>query len=151
MFFSKKWMQKMSGDRISNESIDEEQRAYQKDNPHEEQLMSVFKAAGIEYGRIDYGVCNGRVQIWEINTNPWIVTTGHMEQEDRQAYHEMFLEKILSVFRQIGAVELNPPVSFRLPPSAIARYEIAKARRLGSKYTKKKIRAWLRSKLKPGA
>ena len=39
-------------------------------NPHEEELSRVFQIAGIDYGRADYGVVGGRLQIYEINTNP---------------------------------------------------------------------------------
>ena len=43
---------------------------YVKANPHREVLLRAFSIAGIEFGRADYGVVNGRVQIYEINTNP---------------------------------------------------------------------------------
>ena len=41
--------------------------------PHKEQVAAAFEVAGIEYGRIDYAVVAGRVQVWEINTNPVLV------------------------------------------------------------------------------
>lgn len=41
-------------------------------NPHESWLRTVFDLAGVEYGRADYGVLNGRPQLWEINLNPTI-------------------------------------------------------------------------------
>lgn len=50
-----------------------EEAAYLEGNPHGEQLMRIFEAARIEYGRIDYCVIDGRVQVFEINTNPSII------------------------------------------------------------------------------
>lgn len=50
-----------------------EEAAYLEANPHGEQLMRIFEAAHIEYGRIDYCVTDGRVQVFEINTNPSII------------------------------------------------------------------------------
>ena len=50
-----------------------QEAAYLRANPHGEQLMRIFKAARIEYGRIDYCVHDGRVQVFEINTNPSII------------------------------------------------------------------------------
>ena len=47
--------------------------AYLDANPHGDQLMRIFEAARIEYGRIDYCVVDGRVQVFEINTNPSII------------------------------------------------------------------------------
>ena len=53
----------------SDEGIANELR-YIERNPHSNILKRVFAIAGIDYGRVDYGVVNGRVQIYEINTNP---------------------------------------------------------------------------------
>lgn len=50
-----------------------EEAAYLETNPHGEQLMRIFEAARVEYGRIDYCVVDGRVQVFEINTNPSII------------------------------------------------------------------------------
>lgn len=41
-----------------------------RDNPYAEPLRRAFEIAGIEYGRADFGLVGGRVQIYEINTNP---------------------------------------------------------------------------------
>jgi hypothetical protein len=48
----------------------EEEHAYVHGNPHREQLRQAFAIARIDYGRADYGIVNGRVQVYEINTNP---------------------------------------------------------------------------------
>jgi hypothetical protein len=47
-----------------------EELGYISENPHESTLRRAFEIAGIDYGRADYGVVDGRVQIYEINTNP---------------------------------------------------------------------------------
>jgi hypothetical protein len=44
---------------------------YIEANPHREWLESVFDLAGVDYGRIDYSMVDGRPVVWEINTNPW--------------------------------------------------------------------------------
>ncbi|MGE0723679.1 MAG: hypothetical protein AB7O45_04860 [Alphaproteobacteria bacterium] len=44
--------------------------AYFRDNPHREAVENVFRLAGMEYGRIDFGLTEGRIQVWEINGNP---------------------------------------------------------------------------------
>lgn len=43
--------------------------AYIKDNPHQDVLREAFAVAGIDFGRADYALVDGRVQIFEINTN----------------------------------------------------------------------------------
>ena len=58
-------------------------------------LMSVFEEANIEYGRIDYSLCNGRPVIWEINLNP------DYESEDQA--HKHFSEQVRSIKRKTNA------------------------------------------------
>jgi hypothetical protein len=41
-----------------------------QNNRYEKVLRPVFEAADIEYGRVDFGLCEGKVEIYEINTNP---------------------------------------------------------------------------------
>jgi hypothetical protein len=50
----------------------EEERRYLEDNPHADQLREIFAIANIRYGRVDYGLLDGRIQTWEINTNPTV-------------------------------------------------------------------------------
>ncbi len=72
IYFSKKWLQSAS-DLVDEWTIAEESN-FVDQNPHGEQLKSVFEAGGIDYGRIDYGVLpDGRAQVWEINTNPMLL------------------------------------------------------------------------------
>ncbi len=35
-----------------------------------EAMRPVFEIAGVEYGRVDFGLVDGRPQIYEINSNP---------------------------------------------------------------------------------
>jgi hypothetical protein len=41
-------------------------------NPYADHLRKVFDVAGIEYGRADFGMYQGRIQVYEINTNPHV-------------------------------------------------------------------------------
>jgi hypothetical protein len=68
---SRQWMLKFGGSEFTRQMVEEE-NAYLAENPHEAALKEIFSLAGIEYGRIDYSMKNGRVQTWEINLNPTI-------------------------------------------------------------------------------
>jgi hypothetical protein len=74
LFFSANWSVKTARDDSlaadSEETLLEEERAFVFGNPHESELGTYFGIAGIEYGRMDYGLRDGRIQVWEINTNP---------------------------------------------------------------------------------
>jgi hypothetical protein len=75
--FSHQWMVKFDNEGFLDPSdgsivqarLDED-LSFSVDNPHKDWLMNVFKKANIEYGRIDYGVYKGKLQVWEINTYP---------------------------------------------------------------------------------
>lgn len=88
LFFSADWNVKFP-DRITPPEIREE-LAYLQTNPHESTLRQVFGLAGIDYGRIDYAFSDGRMQVWEINTNPWVMSFADAGAADRRAAHRLF-------------------------------------------------------------
>ena len=70
IFFSPHWLAKqMSADKHSPAMLEEE-RVYIYENSHADALLAYAQRAQIEFGRIDYSVLDGSLQIWEINTNP---------------------------------------------------------------------------------
>jgi len=94
VFLSKHWMVKereMTGD-LSTEKRRAEELHYLETSPHEAQLQEIFDLAHIEYGRIDYAMHDGKVQTWEINTNPVILLERHLEPGPRRETHERFAE-----------------------------------------------------------
>jgi hypothetical protein len=113
LMFSRKWMLKypdlIDGDKRVREM------EYQKGNPHEAQLREVFDAAQIDYGRCDYGVVNGRIQIWEINTNPVILMPPAEYQPVHLPNQEYFAQRATPVFKAIDLAtdpKLQIPISF---------------------------------------
>ena len=58
---SRHWVVKDSRREFSRQAVVEE-REFLFGNPHEAEIARVFEVAGIEYGRIDYGLKNGRLQ-----------------------------------------------------------------------------------------
>jgi hypothetical protein len=71
LFYGHAWMLKAEPAEFSR-SIVLEERDYVFGNPHKRELAEIFAIAGIEYGRIDYGLKNGRIQTWEINLHATI-------------------------------------------------------------------------------
>jgi hypothetical protein len=53
-----------------DEADDAEDARFIAEDPHRDQLAPIFDLAGVGYGRADYCVVDGRVQLFEINTNP---------------------------------------------------------------------------------
>lgn len=70
-FASRHWQVKRA-DLLDAEAIREEER-FVAECPHRDALRALFDEAAIDYRRIDYGVVDGRIQVFEINTNPVLV------------------------------------------------------------------------------
>jgi hypothetical protein len=68
---SREWVTK-DGDRVFTAEAAREELDYVTSNPHEDWLIHTFRLARAEYGRVDYGVFDGRPQLWEVNLNPTI-------------------------------------------------------------------------------
>jgi len=66
--------------RIRTEEAIGESDAFTLANPHADLVMPIFERAGIEYGRIDYAMVGGRIQVWEINDNPIFMHMGARPQ-----------------------------------------------------------------------
>ena len=67
-----------------------EERAYLSQNPHRPQLERIFRSADIDYGRIDYSLLQGRIQVWEINLNPTVLPAAGNARDARADVHARF-------------------------------------------------------------
>ena len=111
IFFNKKWMVK--GAALANDYMINEEIEYLKSNPHEKQLREIFTLAGINYGRIDYGIKNNKISVWEINSNPMIASSSSLKKKKRKAGHNLFVSFFIAAFEKINVPEnrqalLNP-------------------------------------------
>lgn len=91
IFFGRHWVVKHS--EVFDEASAREELEYIEANPHEEVLRRAFELAGIEYGRADYGVIDGRVEIWEINTNPYVIRPQYTRQRERRPALAAFADR----------------------------------------------------------
>lgn len=95
LLFSQSWITKTPD--LMTEALAAEERRYVQANPHEAQLRAVFDRAKIQYGRIDYAVRpDGRgLEVWEINTNPYISRPPSQVHPLRRATNRMALRGFL--------------------------------------------------------
>jgi hypothetical protein len=66
------WLVKYGTKGIATPELYEDELRLIRDNPFEAALKPAFELAGIEYGRADFGLVGGKVEIYEINTNPHV-------------------------------------------------------------------------------
>ena len=71
LLFSDEWVVK-DPDKL-DEGLMREEDQFVNQPSHQTALLEIFRRAGIDYGRIDYTIADGRVQVFEINTNPIVL------------------------------------------------------------------------------
>ena len=116
LIFSNHWMQK-TPELLDDDKLREEHE-YLSTNPHRAWLERVFRLAGVEYGRIDYGVMDGKPQVWEINTNPVVMMEPHKYAPSHLPAQEFFATHIRRSFEAAddcfgagdGTVSIAPPL-----------------------------------------
>ena len=121
---SRDWMVKWDWRIFDRVRADEEIR-YLETNPHEAWIREIFEVAGIDYGRVDYGVLDGIPQAWEINTNPTIGRGPGPKvpyRPDVAAYKEMlapafgtFYENFEAAWRAADTATSGESVEFDVP------------------------------------
>jgi hypothetical protein len=66
------WAAKYGEEGIAGEALYAEELQLIRDNPFAGDLLKACNIGHIEYGRVDYGLVDGKVEIYEINTNPHV-------------------------------------------------------------------------------
>ena len=65
----RRWMLKWDDSDHGEEAV-AEHREYILTNPHRDWVRRIFDLAGVDFGRLDYGIRGDLLQAWEINSNP---------------------------------------------------------------------------------
>ena len=99
VMFSEHWMIKRS-DILDEQSVRSEQ-AYLDSNDYTDDLVEIRNLSGITYGRIDFSVRKGGLQVWEINTNPIILQPIGNYQPERWPIQRQFARSIETAWQAI--------------------------------------------------
>lgn len=135
LIFSRHWMVKAET-KTRDDDVIEAEFEYVRTNPHGEWLRQVFSAAGIQYGRIDYGLLGDRPQAWEINLYPTLVRPSWQPPSAdteyralREPTREIFFRRFTEAL-EAADVEAPPgaPIPVRLDEVLLAR--LRKERRM---------------------
>ncbi|MFI5385524.1 MAG: hypothetical protein ACHQ50_05320 [Fimbriimonadales bacterium] len=110
--FSREWMLKMP-DLASPETLAEE-REFMETIPFEKQIREVFRLGNIGYGRMDFSFRDGRMQVWEINTNPVITLAEKDIRPEHLPAQKRFAAKMVDAFRAIDTPSSGARVPIRL-------------------------------------
>jgi len=107
------WIVKRST-RELQDANDAEELAFIRTDPHAAEVRRAFEIAEIDFGRADYTVVDGKVRIYEINTNPSLPKQPQQARraERRALVRGRFLEWLLALDTPVGA---RGWVTYRLP------------------------------------
>jgi hypothetical protein len=78
----------------------EEEWAFLRGMPHQAEITQLFDECALDYGRVDYALVNGRIQVFEMNSNPMMLQPSHFKPIPRRPVHEFFREHYLQIFER---------------------------------------------------
>lgn len=112
VFFQREW--EVKGPSLFSPEMLEEERIFQETHPHAAQLAEIFELAGIDYGRIDYGIANGRLQVWEINTNPSVLRPRSFYEPIQLPGRIRFVRRFNAAFEALDDRSPSPRIAWWL-------------------------------------
>ncbi|HVV01222.1 MAG TPA: hypothetical protein VHH88_07650 [Verrucomicrobiae bacterium] len=115
------WLVKYGKHGIASEEVYEEESSLLERQPYSEHLAKVFEIAGIEYGRADFGIYKGRVQVYEINTNPAVCRPIPHPSPTRVQSMRWCWEKYLEA---LGALDVADGVAIALSNGSLQRNRV---------------------------
>jgi hypothetical protein len=94
------------------------------DYPLDRQVAAIFDAAGLEFGRLDFGLIDGRMAIYEINTNPFIPSARPHPDPSRTRTMALMIDNLATALQQVtgrrdpsaaGPPRAEPPAPLPVP------------------------------------
>lgn len=129
------WLVKYGTAGIAPAELYEEEFSIVQNNPYAAAILPAFELAGIDYGRVDFGLVGGRPQIYEINTNPYIELKPPPETVPiRNRSNALFKRNYLD---SMAAIDTHPRPAWQARSAAALRT----ARMMGPKLTHRLVMA----------
>jgi hypothetical protein len=120
-YMSKSWYIKShEADRTDADRAEAEH--YRSANPHARQIAEAFDLAGIDYGRMDYGLTGGRIQVYEINTNPTVISLSSVHTPNFKTNSSPFARRVEEALLKLAG---GGGAEVRLPPELVDRADTA--------------------------
>ena len=110
---SENWVVKSNSKRLTEAHVAEEMD-YIQTNPHNDALLRIMDLAGADFGRIDYSVVDGRIVVYEINSNPTF--PGIDKDDPRQHRRQIARDRLVEAFARVDTPILDRGyIRLRLP------------------------------------
>ena len=149
LFHCDNWLVKTGFTKKGSEDFDLESKEYIKTNPHSEILKKYFEASGIDFGRADYCVLDGEINLFEINTNPTFISAPptRFDEFDRHYFANLHDSALMTIPFAEGAPLVIPDEMWVNGPELTAD----EADRVRRKILQRKIRKARRRQYRIGA
>jgi hypothetical protein len=113
------WLVKYGTSGIAPADLYDEEYSLIAENPFGAAAKTAFDLAGIEYGRVDFGLVGGKPQFYEINSNPYVSLEAKApNNERRSASLKLFRSNYIEA---VKAIDFAPRASWRVKSSVAAR------------------------------
>ena len=109
------WMVKSGAPGLVDDEVYRADDTLVRENAFETELARVFAIAEIDYGRADFSIVGGRMQVYEINTNPNIGRLVPHPSPVRQASLEFARERMIRLLRAMDSPSEGPPAPIAAP------------------------------------
>lgn len=104
------WVAKSGKLGVATPALYEEEQQVVRENPYGSQLARAFDIAGVDYGRADFGLVRGKVQIYEINTNPDMGFEHEHPSPIREETHRIFARNYIASLAAIDTPDSDQMV-----------------------------------------
>lgn len=107
------WLVKYATKNPASNALYEEEQEMIVSNAFENEIRKVFEVANIEYGKVDFGLVNGKVQIYEINTNPMARPPKDHSNPTRKKNQVLGWEKYRKALTALDTTDILGPFASR--------------------------------------
>jgi hypothetical protein len=111
------WMAKTGSEGVASAAQYLAEREEMDAYPHHDYVMRMFEFAGLQFGRLDFGIVAGRPQAYEINTNPSMTLTATHPNATRSETMGLVKSRLASaladVTQTVSRLPLLMPKYFR--------------------------------------
>jgi hypothetical protein len=97
------WMAKIGPEGIAPADVYADELRLMRGNPYSQAMLRVFELAGVEYGRVDFGLVSGLPSVYEVNTNPHVEFLPETSSPFRNETRRLFRDHYLSALAALAA------------------------------------------------
>lgn len=111
------WAAKYGEIGVADQTLYDDDYRIVRDNPYGDYARRIFDLASIEYGRVDFGLVNGRPETYEINSNPAICQTPEHPFPIRVEAAKLCHDRLLGAVAALDTPKGGQPISITPHPS----------------------------------